>query len=93
MGVDNGIHMVHRYRTIGAHARDVSFSSTARAIWFSTITTIVSFGSLAFSNHPGTASMGILLTIGMTASLLASLIVLPTLLRQRPLPERVDHPT
>jgi predicted RND superfamily exporter protein len=44
------------------------------------LTTLVSFGNLAFSAHPGTASMGRLLTIGVLLTLATSLIVLPALL-------------
>lgn len=83
VGVDNGIHMVKRHEhSIGRHGHESSLmtSSTARAILFSTITTIGSFGTLAFSNHPGTASMGVILAIGMTASLLAALFVVPAIL-------------
>jgi uncharacterized protein len=47
---------------------------------FSALTTIASFGSLAVSDHRGLASMGLLLTIAILWSLVASLIVLPSLL-------------
>ncbi|MDT8428734.1 MAG: MMPL family transporter [Pseudomonadales bacterium] len=82
VGVDNGVHMVHRHNQIG-DSFDLVTSSTSRAILFSTMTTIVSFGSLAFSNHPGTASMGMVLTIGMCLSLLATLFVVPALLPKK----------
>ena len=54
-------------------------SSTARAVLFSALTTTVAFGSLALSNHPGTASMGVLLTISLGYTLFTSLFVLPAL--------------
>lgn len=79
VGVDNGIHMVKRYQHSG-RSDAIMASSTARAILFSTITTICSFGTLAFSNHPGTASMGVVLAIGMSASLLMALFVVPAIL-------------
>jgi len=79
VGVDNGIHMAHRHEEDGGHD-GLMGSSTARAILFSTLTTVVSFGSLAFSQHPGTASMGVLLSLGMLVSLFAALIVVPALL-------------
>ena len=80
IGVDNGVHVVKRVRdgafdTAGALLR----SSTSRAIVFSALTTIVSFGSLGLSAHPGTASMGWILTIGMTALVAATLLLLPPL--------------
>ncbi len=79
VGVDNGIHMVHRRRAGTAPDRDLLETSTARAVLYASLTTIFSFGNLAFSNHPGTASMGRLLTIGMLAVLACTLVVLPAL--------------
>jgi len=55
-------------------------SSTARAVLFSALTTTTAFGSLALSRHPGTASMGELLTIGLFYTLVCTLFVLPALL-------------
>lgn len=55
-------------------------SSTARAILFSALTTVCAFGSLALSSHPGTADMGILLTISLFYALLCTLFVLPAML-------------
>jgi hopanoid biosynthesis associated RND transporter like protein HpnN len=55
-------------------------SSTARAVLFSALTTTTAFGSLALSRHPGTAGMGLLLTIGLFYTLVCTLFVLPALL-------------
>jgi predicted RND superfamily exporter protein len=55
-------------------------SSTTRAIFYSALTTLVGFGSLAFSTHQGTASMGVLLTIGLALTLICVLVILPVLL-------------
>jgi hopanoid biosynthesis associated RND transporter like protein HpnN len=83
IGVDNGIHVVHRMR-----ADDVERlfdTSTMRAVLASGLTTVASFGNLAFSAHVGTASMGILLALGLVASMAATLIVLPAWLKLMPL--------
>ena len=45
------------------------------------LTTLVSFGTLAFSSHRGVASLGIVLSIGMTLTVICNLIVLPALIR------------
>ncbi len=58
-------------------------SSTARAVLFSALTTVVAFGSLALSNHPGTASMGVLLTLSLGFTLVNTLVTLPALLGLR----------
>jgi hopanoid biosynthesis associated RND transporter like protein HpnN len=83
VGVDNGIHMVHRRRAGTAPDRGLLETSTARAVLYASLTTIFSFGNLAFSSHPGTASMGRLLTIGMLAVLVCTLVVLPALAEPR----------
>jgi len=81
IGVDNGIHMVHRAR--GARTLGVALleTSTARGVLFSTLTTLVSFGSLAFSPHPGTASMGQVLSMGLILNLIATIVLVPALVK------------
>ena len=59
---------------------DMLASSLTRAIFFSSLTTGVAFGSLWLSNHPGTASMGKLLTISLVFTLLAAFIIVPAFL-------------
>ncbi|RJS93968.1 MMPL family transporter [Salinisphaera sp. Q1T1-3] len=78
VGVDSGIHVVHRLRQ-GRQTRAFLATSTARAVLLSSMTTMAGFGSLAFSHHAGTASMGQLLTIGMLAILATTLILVPAL--------------
>jgi len=93
IGVDNGIHMVSRARTGQVSGNNLLQTSTARAVILSALTTIGSFGNLGYSSHPGTASMGQLLTIGVFLTLLCTLIVLPVLLAWRfsPRPPREKH--
>jgi predicted RND superfamily exporter protein len=55
-------------------------SPTARALVFSALTTGSAFGSLALSGHPGTASMGLLLAMGLAYEVACTLLVLPALL-------------
>ncbi len=81
IGVDSGIHMVHRARQALPRHGNLLRTSTARAVVFSTLTSACGFGSLAFSSHPGTASMGQLLTLGVLAILFSTLVVLPALIR------------
>ena len=77
LGIASSIHLVLADRR---QEEDVLESHTPRAILFSALTTIGSFGSIALSSHPGTASMGILLTIAIIFSLICTLIILPALL-------------
>ncbi|MGQ0658041.1 MAG: MMPL family transporter [Chromatiales bacterium] len=80
MGVDNGIHMVHRFRTDPPKDGVLLHTSTATAIGLSALTNASGFGNLAVSPHTGTASMGIMLTVGILLTLLCTMIILPSLL-------------
>ncbi|MDB5627767.1 MAG: hypothetical protein JWQ51_107, partial [Tardiphaga sp.] len=55
-------------------------SSLTRAIFFSALTTATAFGSLCFSSHPGTASMGKLLALSFLVTLAAVLLFQPALM-------------
>lgn len=83
VGVDGGIHFMVRFR----ESRDRDPAATIRevgpGIWGSAATTMLGFGSIASSATPGMASMGYLVVVGTVASLLASLFLLPGLLRGR----------
>ena len=81
IGVDSGIHLVHQSRV--AATDTLLDSTTARAVFFSAVTTIASFGSLGLSGHRGIATMGVLLVVGMVAMLACNLIVLPAMLALR----------
>ncbi len=79
MSVDYAIHLVLRGRET-ADLVEVLASSTPRAMIVSATTTITSFASLALTDHWGIASLGILLTVSMTMTLLASLVALPVVM-------------
>jgi hopanoid biosynthesis associated RND transporter like protein HpnN len=80
VGVDSGIHLVHRHRDGEGDTAALAGTSTPRAILWSALTTMASFGSLAFASHLGMASLGQLLTLGVALMLACNLIVLPALL-------------
>ena len=76
IGVDSGIHLVLRHDQVAA-GEGVYGTSTPRAVLFSALTTVASFGSLMLSPHRGTASMGELLSIAIAFTLICTLVVLP----------------
>lgn len=82
LGVAGGIHLVSRQReeAQGQGNGKVMATSTPRAVVFSALTTIGSFGSIALSGHPGTSSMGILLSVSIILTLASTLIFLPALM-------------
>ena len=80
-------------------------SSLTRAVLFSAATTASAFASLWLSNHPGTSSMGKLLSLSLVTTLVAAVLFQPILMgppRQakegatpmpEPVPEPVDSPS
>ncbi len=81
IGVTFPIYLVHAWRHGEAH---LLAAPVARAVLFSALTTLASFGSLAISNHPGTASLGMLLTIALGLALVSTFVFLPALLGKPP---------
>ena len=79
LGIAGNIHMVIREREMNL-TEEMMISTTPRAVVFSALTTIGSFGSIALSSPPGTSSMGVLLTIAIVSTLTCTLIVLPTMM-------------
>lgn len=79
-GVDSGIHLALRAKHAGGATAALA-TSTPRAVLFSALTTIASFGSLMFSRHQGVSGMGKLLVLALAATLLTTLFVQPLLLR------------
>jgi uncharacterized protein len=55
-------------------------SPLTRAVFFSALTTATAFGSLWFSNHPGTSSMGKLLALSLVCTLAAAVLFQPVLM-------------
>jgi hopanoid biosynthesis associated RND transporter like protein HpnN len=64
-------------------------SPLTRAVFFSALTTATAFGSLWFSNHPGTSSMGKLLALSLVCTLAAAVLFQPVLMG----PPRADRGT
>ncbi len=77
IGVAFSIYFVMAWRN---GSQNLLQSSLTRAVLFSALTTGTAFGSLWYSHHPGTASMGQLLALSLAFTLAASLIFLPALL-------------
>jgi uncharacterized protein len=85
LGVSFAIYFVTYWRDGGTQPLQ---SSMARAVIFSASTTLVAFGSLALSAHPGTASMGQILTLALLYALASTCLLLPALLK----PKAPDSP-
>ena len=79
LGVDNGIHVVKRFRD-QVDLSELMQSSTPRAVVLSSLTTAGTFAALMLSPHAGTASIGALLTISIGWLLVCTVVILPLLL-------------
>jgi hopanoid biosynthesis associated RND transporter like protein HpnN len=79
LGVDNGIHMVEKLHHSLAEDQNIYQSSTARGMFYGALTTIFSFVGLAFSPHPGIASMGLVITIGIFWIMTCTFVILPAI--------------
>lgn len=84
IGVDYGVHLLHRwYETGGDHAQ---VGETAKAIAVASLTTIVGFGSLVLSHYPGLRSVGAAAILGAVSTAVLGITLLPALLslKERP---------
>ena len=79
LGVDDGLHVVHRMREDEALPADAAATSVGRAIVLTTATTCASVLGLLFSNHAGMEHLAIVFLVGLPLCLLASITLVPAL--------------
>ncbi len=80
IGIDDGVHIMHRWQNEGRGQIKTIFASTGKAISLTSLTTMLAFGSLMFSVFPAWAWFGSSLVIGVGACFLTTVIVLPGIL-------------
>ena len=80
IGIDDGIHIVHRWRLNSKENLTMGFNRIGRAIVLTSLTTTIGFGSLVSSHYPGLRSIGWVTALGILTCLLAALFLLPALL-------------
>ncbi|MCK5040900.1 MAG: MMPL family transporter, partial [Sphingomonadales bacterium] len=87
IGVDNGIHIFHRYKE---ETGDVitTLKTTGGAAAVTTITTMLGFAGMLSADMGGLMSLGILAVTGFATCLFASWTILPALLEIRHRPRR-----
>ena len=83
MGIDNGVHIFHRYRELGAVSLRLVLRTTGMALFATSLTTMVAFSGLVPANHPALSSIGILSLIGLFCCFVTSVTLLPALLQAR----------
>ncbi len=77
IGVDDGVHLIHRWRDEGLGGLRIASSRVGYAILVTSITTMIGFGSVGLFPHRGMASLGYVLFIGVGACFLSTILVLP----------------
>lgn len=80
IGIDDGVHLLHRYRYEGLNKTPVVLKSTGKAILLTSLTTMAGFGSLLIATYRGFASLGTLLAIGVAACFLTTVLFLPAII-------------
>lgn len=79
MGIDNGVHLMHRYLEEGKGVGH-TLRTTGRAMVMCSLTTMLGFGSLVTARYQALSNMGWVTILGMGFCLITSLCFLPTLL-------------
>jgi predicted RND superfamily exporter protein len=77
IGIDDGVHIMHRWRIEGNDRIHTVFSSTGKAILLTSLTTMLAFGSLVFSAFPAWGLFGGALFLGVATCFLTTTIILP----------------
>ncbi|KPK73494.1 hypothetical protein AMJ87_01550 [candidate division WOR_3 bacterium SM23_60] len=80
IGIDDGVHLLHRYQYEGLKKTPVVLKSTGKAILLTSLTTMAGFGSLSLASYRGWASLGILLAVGVGACFLTTVLFLPAII-------------
>jgi hypothetical protein len=81
IGNDAGVHLVHRYREEGPGSIMQVIRYTGEHVTMGSLTTMIGFGGLLLSFHPGLRSIGELAVVGIGMTLLAAVVFLPALLQ------------
>ncbi len=80
IGIDDGVHIVHRWIAEGQRDLRTVFSSTGKAILLTSLTTMLAFGSLVFSIWRGFGQLGGALFLGVGACFLTTILFLSGLM-------------
>ena len=79
IGVDYGVHLLHRSAHEPAHGMRLALTYTAPSILLAATTTLLGFGSLIWSSYPPLHALGVVTTTTIGCCLAAGLLVLPAL--------------
>jgi hypothetical protein len=80
IGIDDGIHILHRYKEEGKGSLPKVVQNTGKAILLTTATTCLAFSSFLVASHPGMRPMGGTPVLGLIMAFVAAIIFLPALI-------------
>ena len=83
MGIDNSVHIFHRYQEVGRGSLRLVLRTTGLALLATSLTTMVGFSGLVPAIHPALTSIGVLSLVGLGSCFITSVTLLPALLQLR----------
>ena len=83
MGIDNSVHIFHRYQEVGRGSLRLVLRTTGLALLGTSLTTMVGFSGLVPAIHPALTSIGVLSLVGLGSCFITSVTLLPALLQIR----------
>jgi len=80
IGIDDGVHILHRYMFEGLRKTPVVLRSTGKAVLLTSLTTMAGFGSLMTASYRGWVGFGALLVAGVGACFITTMLFLPSII-------------
>jgi len=80
IGIDDGVHVLHRYLFEGFRKTPVVLRSTGKAVLLTSLTTMAGFGSLMTASYRGWIGFGALLVTGVGACFLTTILFIPSII-------------
>ena len=91
IGIDYAIHLQTKFDVLSLHVPPEKllpdiYTSAGKAVFWNAVVVMGGFLTLGFSNMPSNQKLGLICSLGITTSLIASFLIVPLLFKQRPHP-------
>ena len=80
IGIDDGVHVLHRYMFEGLKKTPIVLRSTGKAVLLTSLTTMAGFGSLMTASYRGWIGFGALLVTGVGACFVTTILFIPSII-------------
>lgn len=81
IGIDNAVHILHGYDRLGRGSLGRVLATVGLAVALASLTTALGFGAMAIAHHVGIMMIGVLAVVGVSATFVATTVVVPSVLR------------